>query len=105
VEYEHSISAAVNRLRQAMGDSAENPQFIETLARRGSHVSSLRLCVSSQRQKKSSEYCPAIKSQRHRVRLNPASWNGRPRRCVRPMNTSESTRVRPFEVHPLKAVR
>jgi serine/threonine protein kinase len=35
VEFEHSISAAVNRLRQALGDSAEKPKFVETLARRG----------------------------------------------------------------------
>ena len=35
VEFEHSISAAMNRLRQALGDSADNPQYIETLARRG----------------------------------------------------------------------
>ncbi len=35
VEFEHGISAAMNRLRQALGDSAENPKFIETLARRG----------------------------------------------------------------------
>ena len=35
VEFEHSISAAMNRLRQALSDSAENPHFIETLARRG----------------------------------------------------------------------
>jgi len=35
VEFEHSIRAAMNRLRQALGDSAENPRFIETLARRG----------------------------------------------------------------------
>ena len=35
VEFEHSISAAMNRLRQALGDSPENPRFIETLARRG----------------------------------------------------------------------
>ena len=35
VEFEHSISAAVNRLRQALGDSAEKPKFLETLARRG----------------------------------------------------------------------
>src|SRR5437868_13927170 len=33
VEFEHSISAAMNRLRQALGDSAESPKFIETLAR------------------------------------------------------------------------
>jgi eukaryotic-like serine/threonine-protein kinase len=35
VEFEHSINAAVNRLRQALGDSADTPKFIETLARRG----------------------------------------------------------------------
>jgi DNA-binding winged helix-turn-helix (wHTH) protein len=35
VDFEHSISAAMNRLRQALGDSAENPRYIETLARRG----------------------------------------------------------------------
>jgi serine/threonine protein kinase/Tol biopolymer transport system component len=35
VEFEHSISAAMNRVRQALGDSAEEPRYIETLARRG----------------------------------------------------------------------
>src|SRR5215467_4139652 len=35
VEFEHSISAAMNRLRQVLGDSADNPHYIETLARRG----------------------------------------------------------------------
>jgi DNA-binding winged helix-turn-helix (wHTH) protein len=35
VEFEHSISAAMNRLRQALGDSADDPRYIETLARRG----------------------------------------------------------------------
>jgi len=35
VEFEHSISAAMNRLRQVLGESADNPHYIETLARRG----------------------------------------------------------------------
>src|SRR5215472_10271000 len=35
VEFEHSIGAAVNRLRQVLDDSAANPRFIETLTRRG----------------------------------------------------------------------
>jgi serine/threonine protein kinase/Tol biopolymer transport system component len=35
VEFDHSINAAVKRLRQALGDSADNPEYIETLARRG----------------------------------------------------------------------
>ena len=35
VEFEHSINAAMNRLRAALGDSADEPRFIETLPRRG----------------------------------------------------------------------
>ncbi len=35
VEFEHSISAAMSRLRQALGDSGDEPRYIETLARRG----------------------------------------------------------------------
>ena len=35
VEFEHSISAAMNRLRQALGDSADNSHYVETLVRRG----------------------------------------------------------------------
>src|SRR5215469_9111093 len=35
VEFEHSNGAAMNRLRQVLGDSAESPRFIETLTRRG----------------------------------------------------------------------
>ena len=33
VEFEHSINAAMKRLRQTLGESAENPRYIETLAR------------------------------------------------------------------------
>jgi Tol biopolymer transport system component/DNA-binding winged helix-turn-helix (wHTH) protein len=35
VDFEHGVNAAVNRLREALGDSADNPTFIETLPRRG----------------------------------------------------------------------
>jgi TolB-like protein/DNA-binding winged helix-turn-helix (wHTH) protein/Flp pilus assembly protein TadD len=35
VDYDNSVNAAVNRLREALGDSAENPRFIQTLPRRG----------------------------------------------------------------------
>jgi cholera toxin transcriptional activator len=35
VDYEHGLNSAVNRIREALGDSATNPRFIETLARRG----------------------------------------------------------------------
>jgi TolB-like protein/DNA-binding winged helix-turn-helix (wHTH) protein/Tfp pilus assembly protein PilF len=35
VDFEHSINAAMKRLREALGDSAETSRFIETLPRRG----------------------------------------------------------------------
>jgi serine/threonine protein kinase len=35
VEFEHSINAAMNRLRTALGDPADRPQIVETLARKG----------------------------------------------------------------------
>ena len=35
VDFEHSLNAAVKRLRAALNDSAEQPHYIETLARRG----------------------------------------------------------------------
>src|SRR4051812_45203705 len=35
VDFEHSLNAAVKRLRAALGDEADNPRFVETLHRRG----------------------------------------------------------------------
>jgi len=35
VDYEHGLNSAVNRIREALGDTASNPRFVETLARRG----------------------------------------------------------------------
>ena len=35
VDFEHGLNAAIKKLRQALGDEAENPRFVETLARRG----------------------------------------------------------------------
>jgi TolB-like protein/Flp pilus assembly protein TadD len=35
VDFDHGLNKAMNKLREALGDSAENPRFIETLARRG----------------------------------------------------------------------
>ena len=35
VDFDHGLNTATRKLRQALGDSAENPRFIETLARRG----------------------------------------------------------------------
>ena len=35
VDFDHALNTAINQLRSALGDSASNPRFIETLPRRG----------------------------------------------------------------------
>ena len=35
VDFDHGLNNAINRLREALGDSAESPRFLETLPRRG----------------------------------------------------------------------
>src|SRR5438270_3862891 len=35
IDFDNSLNTAINKLREALGDSAENPRFIETLPRRG----------------------------------------------------------------------
>jgi eukaryotic-like serine/threonine-protein kinase len=35
VDFEHGLHAAVNKLRRGLGDSAENPRYIETVSGRG----------------------------------------------------------------------
>jgi len=35
VDFDHSLNTAMNKIREALGDSASNPRFIETLAKRG----------------------------------------------------------------------
>src|SRR5580700_10392145 len=34
VEFDHSINAAVKKLRDALGESADEPRYVETVARR-----------------------------------------------------------------------
>jgi Tol biopolymer transport system component/DNA-binding winged helix-turn-helix (wHTH) protein len=35
VDFDHGLGIAVNKLREALGDSAENPRFVETVAKHG----------------------------------------------------------------------
>jgi len=35
VDFNHSLNTAVNKIREALGDSATSPRFVETIARRG----------------------------------------------------------------------
>jgi Tol biopolymer transport system component/DNA-binding winged helix-turn-helix (wHTH) protein len=35
VDFDHSLAAAVNKIREALGDAADNPRYIETIPKRG----------------------------------------------------------------------
>src|SRR5215475_1118898 len=35
VDFDNSLNKAINKIREAVGDSADNPRFVETMARRG----------------------------------------------------------------------
>ncbi len=35
VDFDHSLNTAINKVREALGDSASAPRYVETLARRG----------------------------------------------------------------------
>jgi Tol biopolymer transport system component/DNA-binding winged helix-turn-helix (wHTH) protein len=41
VDFEHSVNVAIRRLREALGDSAENPKYIETLPKLGYRLSAV----------------------------------------------------------------
>jgi TolB-like protein/DNA-binding winged helix-turn-helix (wHTH) protein len=35
VDFDHGLNKAIGKIREALGDSSENPRFVETVARRG----------------------------------------------------------------------
>ena len=53
VDFDHSINATIKTLRRALGDSADNPRYIETLARRG-----YRLMVTTEYLESAPEIAP-----------------------------------------------
>lgn len=62
VDFDRGLNAAINRVREALGDSAENPRFIETLPRRGYRFIGQ---VEPPPRANSTESQPAIKSKRN----------------------------------------
>ena len=35
VDVDHNLNAAINKIREVLGDASENPKFVETLPRKG----------------------------------------------------------------------
>jgi TolB-like protein/Tfp pilus assembly protein PilF len=60
VDFEHSLNAAVKRLRAALGDAADNPRYVETLPRRGYRF------IGAVEEEGAADAAPAG---RHRVRM------------------------------------
>ena len=79
VEFDHSIHAAINRLRQAFGDSADNPKYIETVARRGYRLIVPVECLESAPADKPTgeEESSSIDGAAARLQLAPAGLTGR----------------------------
>ena len=46
VDFEHGLNKAMNKLREALDDSADNPRFVETLPRRGYRFIAPVVCES-----------------------------------------------------------
>lgn len=60
VDFEHGLNSAINKVRDALGDSAANPRFIETLAKRGYRfIAPVEAEVEAQNDANSSEVPPA----------------------------------------------
>ena len=60
VDYEHGLNSAINRIREALGDSAGSPRFVETLARRGYRFVAPVQLISPDRAEQLSETPPPV---------------------------------------------
>lgn len=72
VDFEHSINTAVNKLREALGDDAENPRFIETLPRYGYRLITPVEIVETNGTCREPEIPPAPPPRRQRIGLWPS---------------------------------
>lgn len=61
VDYDHSLNKAVNKLRDVLGDSSQEPRYIETQPRRGYRfIAPLKVITEPQLNEKAAQVRPAI---------------------------------------------
>lgn len=79
VDYDHSLNTAINKLRDALSDSAENPRFIQTIPRRGYRFiasvgvmadGATRLAESKQKSGSSAESPATVSSEKRNFALS-----------------------------------
>lgn len=63
VDFEHGLNTAVRKLRQVLGDEAEEPKYIETLPKRGYRFVGEIAADTSQQQQRSASLTPFGQSQ------------------------------------------
>jgi DNA-binding winged helix-turn-helix (wHTH) protein len=79
VDYEHGVNSAVNRIREALRDTAGSPRFVETLARRGYRFVAPVERIGGNEKASSSELQPSTSTARERTLILPeqataSSW-------------------------------
>jgi Tol biopolymer transport system component/DNA-binding winged helix-turn-helix (wHTH) protein len=72
VDFDHGVATAINKIREALGDSAENPRFVETLPKRG-----YRFIAEIKREAPLVVPMPRVDAERVRAATSEASSSGR----------------------------
>jgi DNA-binding winged helix-turn-helix (wHTH) protein len=83
VDFEHGLNKAINKIREALGDSAESPRFIDTVARRGYRFIAQVTLVDEAPASRSEAAAGGLASAKDESRVvpptEPASGKSRPR--------------------------
>jgi cholera toxin transcriptional activator len=69
VDFDRGVNSAMNRLRDALGDRASNPRFIQTLARRGYRFIAPVQCLSEDSEQTAPSPAPAFSTPESGVSL------------------------------------
>ena len=72
VDFEHGINTAIKALRRALGDSGDEPKYIETIPRRG-----YRLMAPVKWVRKTDDELTVIAAWLSACRLRPSAWSVR----------------------------
>jgi cholera toxin transcriptional activator len=83
VDFDHSLNTAINKVREALGDSASSPRYVETLARRGYRfIAPVQNSLPNDRSVASAEPAPAAGSETDQAALHPELEVPIPRRGI-----------------------